>query len=727
LAEQGDIIMAKNVSFSEKLTVAALTAGSIMCLCTWRASAQTNESGAASAKADSEIVVTASRAQRDIQSEPRTVYRLKSENAVAEDAARTMPDTLKGIPSVMVQKTGYGQGSPFLRGFTGFRILAMIDGVRLNNSVFRDGPNQYCNTVDPFSLSGSELVMGPSSVLYGSDAVGGVINAISTSAPAFTNSASYEAKLSARIGSADESVVGRAQLGLAVSEQLSLLAGLTGKSFGDIRGGKDVGKQEHTGYDETAYDLHMDYSPDSDSRMTVVHQSVDQQDAWRTHRTIYGIKWEGLSAGDDKVHSYDQYRELTYVQYRTDLQGSLADRFQCAISRQAQSEDLYRVRKDGRSDLQGFDVVTWGATLQLESGTLLGKWVYGAEYYHDTVDSYSRRYKANGALDKIEIQGPVADDARYESVGLFAEDTIQIMDGGMDVIPGVRYNYARADADKVKDPVTGKQTEIAESWSSVVASLRILKPLAVDRSCVIFTGISQGFRAPNLSDLTRLDSARSNEIETPSPDLDPEQFIACEAGLKSRVGRLTSQISYYYTVIDKMILRTPTGLTIDDMIEVTKKNSGDGYIQGAEMSGTYRLTDEWSTHAAVSWTDGKVNAYPTSKDEKKRDYITRLMPVTAQAGLRWENTDNKYWAAISVDAADKADKLSADDRRDTQRIPPGGTPGYIVCSMRAGIRPAKGMDIALAVENIFDEDYRIHGSGVNEAGRNFILTAGYAF
>jgi hemoglobin/transferrin/lactoferrin receptor protein len=78
----------------------------------------------------------------------------------------------------MLQKTSYGQGSPFLRGFTGFRTLLMVDGVRLNNAVFREGPNQYWNTVDPWSVDRYEVVLGPASVLYGSDAVGGAVNAL---------------------------------------------------------------------------------------------------------------------------------------------------------------------------------------------------------------------------------------------------------------------------------------------------------------------------------------------------------------------------------------------------------------------------------------------------------------------------------------------------------------------------------------------------------------------
>ena len=103
------------------------------------------------------------------------------------------------------------------------------------------------------------------------------------------------------------------------------------------------------------------------------------------------------------------------------------------------------------------------------------------------------------------------------------------------------------------------------------------------------------------------------------------------------------------------------------------------------------------------------------------------MPPTAEVGLRWQSDAAKYWCELVGNAAAKADKLSADDVRDTQRIPPGGTPGYAVCHVRTGTRINDTLLLGLSVENIFDKDYRIHGSGVNEPGRNVILTASLDF
>ena len=307
------------------------------------------------------------------------------------------------------------------------------------------------------------------------------------------------------------------------------------------------------------------------------------------------------------------------------------------------------------------------------------------------------------------------------------QDTIHLFDGSLDVIPGIRYNYCTANANKVKDPVSGNQISVDGDWDAVVGSLRLLYPLTDDRHHVAFAGISQGFRAPNLSDLTRLDIARSGELETPVSDLDPERFIAYEAGIKSRFDKLSASLTYYYTTIDSMIVRAPTGVIIEELVEVTKKNSGDGYIHGIELAGDYSISRTLSAHLSACWMYGKVDAYPTSSAIEQEDYTSRLMPPTAAAGLRWQTENEKYWIEVVCDMAAKADKLSAEDERDTQRIPRGGTPGYAVFTARTGSRITDSLSLSLAAENIMDEDYRIHGSGLNEPGRNFVLTANYMF
>lgn len=673
-----------------------------------------------------EIVVTPMRSDAAPQDVPYTSVVIDREDLQA-NAPRTTPDALKGLPSVMVQKTSYGQGSPFLRGFTGFRTLMMLDGIRLNNSVFREGPNQYWGTVDPWSVDRYEVVMGPASVLYGSDAVGGAVNALTLPPPAWTGQPAYERNLSYRGATADESHQARAGIRGRLSEALGFTAGYTWKSFGDLEGGDDVGQQHKTGYDENDLDLRADYQLATDTTLTLAHQSVDQDEAWRTHRTIYGIDWEGLKKGDDKVHAFDQSRDLTYLRLAARERPGAVDAYQLTLSRQVQQEDLTRVRADDRRDEQGFDVTTWGMTAELQSDSTLGRWVYGVDYYRDEVDSYGRRYKADGRLNKVDAQGPVADDAAYDWVGVFVQDTVPVAQGALELTPGARYTRAELDADRVLDPVTGEVNARADDWDAVVGSMRALAPLGEQDQHAVFAGVSQGFRAPNLSDLTRLDSARSTEIETPVDDLDPERFITAEIGARYQGESVQAQAAYYHTWIEDMIVRAPTGRTLDELQEVTKRNAGDGYVQGIEVALRYRFAAAWQARLVGTWMEGESDAYPTSDPVAERDDLSRVMPLTGQAALRWQRPGATCWGEVVVDAADQADQLSADDARDTQRILPGGTPGYAVLTLRSGFQVGKGLDLTLALENMTDEDYRIHGSGINEPGRNFIVQADWTF
>lgn len=671
-----------------------------------------------------EIHVTATRTEKDMMDIPAAVYSISSQELNNSKIVRTLPDALKEVNGVMVQKTSHGQGSPYMRGLTGFRNLFLIDGIRLNNSIFREGPNQYWNTVDPFSLEKMEIVKGPGSVLYGSDSIGGTVNVFTRTSVNVQKGSEFDGRFYGRYSNGEDSYVGRIELG-GNSEKFGWIIGLSLKDFGDIEGGEEVGNQPCTGYDEWDGDLKFEYNISDESKLVFAHQNVDQDDAWRTHRTIYGVRWRGTGIGTDKIHLLDQARNLTYLQYYVRNHGSFIDSLKLSLSYHEQKESTYRVRSDNRSDIQAFDVGTVGFWAQVDDHNRYGTWTYGVEYYHDYVESSTVKYNADGSLNSVEIQGPVADDAAYDLFGIFVQDDVQVTDS-FSLLTGGRYTYAGMDAEKVKDPVTGMRTSLKDDWNSIVGSIRLLYRIDKNNHFIFFGGISQGFRAPNLSDVTRLDTARSNEIETAAIGLKPEKFITSEAGLKSSYNGFSSQIVYYYTDIEEMIVRSPTGNTIDGSYEVTKKNSGDGYINGIEFNIDWHFLRDMSAYGSFAWTYGEVDTFPTSTPVMSREPVDRIMPVTYMAGIKWASM-NKYWFETFMVRSENQDKLSTSDKHDTQRIPPDGTPGYTVFNIRSGWKIDDTLTISAVLENIFDKDYRIHGSGSNEAGRNLVISMEYYF
>ncbi|MFT5051789.1 MAG: hemoglobin/transferrin/lactoferrin receptor protein [Chlamydiales bacterium] len=648
-----------------------------------------------------------------------------SRRDLAERPPRTTPQAFRYIPGVMVQETAQGQGSPYIRGFTGQQNVMLIDGVRLNNSVFRSGPNQYWNTVDAYSIDRFELLKGPGSVLAGSDALGGTVSAFTRRPESAGPGSPVSGEFTGRYSTAEESTIGRIESSVTPSDQWGVLIGLTGKSFGDVHGGSDISLQPNTGYDEWAGDIKLEHTPDADTRFTLLHQSVHQRDVPRTHRTIDSVSFAGTTTGSELRRDLDQDRTLTYLQYQRENIGTDIDLFSAGVSWHYQAEERDRLRTGGRHDVQGLDVGTLGLFARAATpATTAGTFSFGVDAYHDNVNSFRTNLTSPDPAD--EIQGPVADDASYDLLGVYLQDELEVNER-LDLTLGARFQYAHADADSVRDPVTDMRTSIDDSWDTVVGSARFAYALAEDRWS-LFGGVSQGFRAPNISDLTRFDSARTDEFEVPAPGLEPEYTIQYELGIKARGQASEAQLSTFYSDIRDMIVRTPTGNTnADGDFEITKANAGDGYLAGVELGGSVEVASDWTLFGNTTYIDGKVDTFPTTSPVSVREPLDRLMPWTTFMGLRWDRPDRRVWVETTGTIAERADRLSTRDINDTDRIPPGGTPGYFAWDLRGGWRINDSTDLTVELENILDEDYRIHGSGVNRPGTNLVLTLRMSF
>ncbi len=204
--------------------------------------------------------------------------------------------------------------------------------------------------------------------------------------------------------------------------------------------------------------------------------------------------------------------------------------------------------------------------------------------------------------------------------------------------------------------------------------------------------------------------------------------MKCLSRVDSAVRDLAYQAAVFYTEVSDQIQRVPTGeVNVDGDFEVTKANVGEGEVYGLELAGSRRLADEWSLFGGATLLDGEISTYPTSAPVAADEPLTRQMPTTLHLGLRWDDPAQRLWTESLVTWADDADDLNTRDQGDSSRIPPGGTPGYTVVDLRAGYRASDAWSFTLGLENILDEDYRIHGSGVNRPGRNLVFGLTWSF
>ena len=205
---------------------------------------------------------------------------------------RSTPESLMGSGGLFIQKTNHGGGSTFIRGLTGNQILLLVDGIRLNNSTYRYGPNQYLNSIDLFNVSKIEVAKGVGSVEYGSDALGGVINMV-TIGKNFTDLKKVNASNISKFISSNMEQTNRSDLSFTC-KSLTIDGGISFKKFGDLLGGGNIGKQVPSGYTEFDYDVKVKIKTSINSMVTLFSQESKQYNIPFYHKIVLHLSLKSI-------------------------------------------------------------------------------------------------------------------------------------------------------------------------------------------------------------------------------------------------------------------------------------------------------------------------------------------------------------------------------------------------------------------------------------------------
>lgn len=676
------------------------------------------------------LVITASRTPQDPLGIPYSVSTL-DRSFLEDNQMRTLPESLRYTPGVLIQKTAHGHGSPFIRGFTGRQNLLLVDGIRTNNSTWRGGPVQYWNTVDSRAVDHIELIRSQGSVLYGSDAAGGTVNVL-TRNPIFqsgsngelyqTGSAYYEYR-----SNGEGSHIGRVESEVGVGKNFGILLGATLKDYGDLSDSA-VGRMKGTGYPEQDYDLKAQWAVTPDSTLTFAHMYVNQDRISRWHRTLDNPGWSHnghvAAPGSYTSNLYDQERSLSYIRYEGEnpMEEGWIRRWQTTLSYQTTRDSESQNRNPGKDDIrfQDIDLSTLGFDLQMESDIGPGSLLYGLDYYHDDVDSSGLR--TDSARTFLTESLPVADDSKYDLLGAYAQYSWNPLQP-LQISTGTRYTYARAKLGRYYDSTNTLQGSTSESWDALVGSIRSSWKFNDEWSS--FAGISQAFRAPNLDDLSGNQTSKSGIASLGNVDLDPERYITYEAGIRHLTDHTSLQASFFFTDVSDLI----TGIGFDQNADgipdgSIAANASDAYSSGFEIEGAWAFARQWMLSGFVAWQEGRQQSATLIGGPVSSLPSTRSYPLTGSLAVRWTHESEKFWLEGRILAASQEDRITmADQAADNQRIPTGGTPGYTVGALRAGWQCRENLELTAALENVTDQDHRVHGSGQNEPGFNAIIGA----
>ncbi|MBN2357824.1 MAG: TonB-dependent receptor [Deltaproteobacteria bacterium] len=631
-----------------------------------------------------------------------------------EDAnPRTAPEALAGLPGVTVQQTSPCGGSPIIRGLVGNQVLVLVDGIRLNNAIWRTGPLQYLNTIDPEALDRVEVLRGPASVRFGSDALGGVVQ-LHTKSPHFLDEGfDLHGELAAGYRSAADAKQVRIEAASG-SRSLAVRGGGDLAEFGNLRGGRATGVQDFSSYRQGAAEAKVLYEPLTGHLLTASYLGMRQLDAPRPDK----CSRYGNGQIKDCRTVAEQNLDLAGLGYRTRQLG-LFDDASAQLSLQNFHELTERLRWDrGRLETKQDDDLVLGGSARLahsplQLGPVALHTTVGGEVSHDLVDSQAWR-KSLRSLDAETEAGrgepmpadtTVADDSQYTAGGLFVEERLTL-GRRLSAVAGARFSGFRASA----ADASGVRLEqpLDRSFGAPSASLfgEYRAPLPIS----VGLGVAHGFRAPNLYDLTGRDVFGGGYEFADAVALGPERITSIEGVWRFDLGPLGGAVAAYASALHDLIVRRP-GLyqgrdRFDGELVFKRQNAGLGLLWGAEAEARLELPAHTEAYGTLSYCYGQdiTNAEP----------LSRIPPPNGTVGLRSYPVDRLMLGVYSLWALAQT-RLSARDLADS-RIPAGGTPGYFVLGLRASFLALEHVFVSAALHNLLDTSYRVHGSGVDEAG-----------
>lgn len=673
-----------------------------------------------------------------------------------ERQPRSAPDALRWVPGVAVQQTAHAQASPYVRGLTGQRVVHVFDGVRLNTAIYRQGPNQYFFTIDEASVSRLEVLRGSASVVYGSDALGGVILAEPVR-PHLGPVDGVEARprLRLRYGSVDRELGGRAQLQLRWDDG-ALQVGAGYRDVDRLRGGgvvrhrtdrDGVGRgdvapwvprfaeeaerpieewrtQLGTGFREASFDARLDQRIARDLRAFAAVYGYRQMDAPRTDQC------PAPEAPVDECLTIDrQWRTLAYG----GLRGSAGPLRELSLTLSYQRHDERRRRERPRAGVRfrwNDEVHSLGAafraTADLRRALPAVALRFGADGYRDDVRSDGEQAFTDLSPERVfELsRGQYLNDSHQVTLGAFAELAVRplrwltLRAGG------------RAQAIEVAAPgdLESGSSSVQRTFAAAVGRAGVA--IEPERTYGFFLNLDQGFRAPNLDDLTgRQQVGPGFQFENAA--LQPERSLTTELGTRVSVDWLRFELWGFVTRITEGIQRvvreiddcppsTPDCLGSRDPFQLVNA-PGASVIVGGESVATLLLPRRVTLRASVSYAWGEGPSLGDRFAPEGRVPLSRIPPAQGTFEGRWRHRATGLWVGAGLRWAAAQGRLAVSDASDP-RIPDGGTPGYALVELRAGWRWKDWLHLALVAHNLGDVAYKVHGSSIVGPGRGVRLT-----
>tara|TARA_B100000795_G_scaffold112494_1_gene83362 strand:+ start:86016 stop:88424 length:2409 start_codon:yes stop_codon:yes gene_type:complete len=702
-----------------------------------------------------EVVLSVSKFGQKKRDIPQKIVTVTSDDILFGNP-QTAADLLQSSGQVYIQKSQLGGGSPLIRGFSTNRLLIAVDGVRFNTAIFRGGNVQNIISIDPFAIARTEVILGPGSVVYGSDAVGGVMN-FYTKKPKFSfeEGYSFSGNTTLRYATANQEKTTHIDFNIG-AKQWAFLTSVTYSDFDDLRMGSH-GPDDYlrTQYVETinGVDAVVQNQNPKMQRPTAYHQINTMQkvrympnEKWNFDLGLFYTTTSDYPRYDRLIRRSDGELRSAVWNYGPQewISGNLHIR-NTAYSNSLYDESVatlsYQEFKESRNDRDFGDTVLFQTQEKVAVYTLAwdfekdfekAKVNYGVEYLHNKVGSEGQQKNVlTGSSQRDVSRYP--DGSTWQSIAAYGSTQVRLAKN-VSFLGGIRYNHiileAAFDASLYDFPFTQANINTGALTGSGGLTWNPSKTLGWRLN------FGTAFRAPNIDDIGKVFDSEPGSVVVPNPDLEPEYAYNGDIGVTLNFNDFIKlDIAAFYTILENALIRRDFSLDGETEILYQGELSTIQAIQNASRAEVYGF--EAGLEVQFSKTLQLTAQYNITKgfaddEQGNKEALRHAAPQFGNTHLIYKKGKLIFDAFVIYNGKFDFEDLSPSQQNNAflYAADKNGNPfapQWHTLNFGAQYKFSKSFQLNATLENISDQRYRPYSSGISAAGRNFILAASYRF
>jgi hemoglobin/transferrin/lactoferrin receptor protein len=701
-----------------------------------------------------DVIVTANRWEQNKRNVPFRIEKLNLKD-VSFLNPQTTADLLENSGYAFVQKSQLAGGSPQLRGFGTNRVMIVIDGVRMNNAIYRSGNLQNVISLDANSLEGAEILFGPGAVMYGSDAIGGVMD-FRTKEAKFSNSNENQVSgnIFARHSTANTEWTKHVNFNFA-NKRWALLTDVTFSDFGDLRTGSKGGDSSYLrlkyqassgGKDSTFIneDPHLQVNSAYSQRNVIqkikfkVNETLNFEYALNYTESSNAPRYDRLTIDLNNDGNLDNaewyYGPQKWIMNRFAVNHSkstkLYDKLRFIASFQNYEESRHDRRFNNlrrRSQIENVGIFSLNSDLNKKISEKLDL-SYGAEFVSNSISSEGKRVNIV-TLEEEKINSRYPNNSKWNSAGVYSNLRYKIYEKFI-LNTGLRFSYYALEANFDTTLFPYPFTQAKNSNSSLNGSIGLV--YNPKNNLQFYTNGSTGFRAPNIDDIGKVFDSQAGALVVPNADLKPEYAYNGELGFISNIkNNVKIDGVFYYTYLQNALARSSfqingqDSMLYDDVMSkiLAIQNTSNAIVYGVQAGIEVNIYKGLSLKSVISLQEGKEYSVDSLKYFPK----PHVAPIFGRTTLSFKHRKFRSDFFVAYNGKMDMKDFPLTDLQDNAIFAKDEngnpfTPAWYTLNFKIAYYPNKNMSVAAGIENITDQLYRSFASGISASGRNFTLT-----